>query len=78
MPRVLVTLTVPTVPTAPLVPTATSASTPARESTLLVRIPRGQTHKGVSSSQSVSQSIQVTQVTQSMSSSRSLFIRSFG
>ena len=58
MPRVLVTLTVPTVPTAltaPLVPTATSASTPARESTLLVRIPRGQTHKGVSSSQSVSQ-----------------------
>ena len=90
---VLTALTVPRVPialavssshssltalTAPIATTATTASTPPRESTLLVRIPKGQTHKGVqsvSSSQSVSQFKSLSQVRRSRSSSRRLFIR---
>ena len=91
--RVPTALTVPRVPialvvssshssltalTAPIATTATTASTPPRESTLLVRIPKGQTHKGVqsvSSSQSVSQFKSLSQVRRSRSSSRRLFIR---
>ena len=81
VPRVPIALTVSTVPTAltaPIATIATTASTPPRESTLLVRIPKGQTHKGVqsvSSSQSVSQFKSLSQVRRSRSSSRRLFIR---
>ena len=95
VPRVPLALAVPTVPTAltasiaTTATSATTASTPLRGSTLLVRIPKVQSRKGVQSvqfssssgpvsSSSVTQSSQtVEQVTQSKSSSRSLFIRSF-
>ena len=65
MPRIPITLTVPTVPT------ATTVSTPTRGSTLQVRISKGQTHKGVPVSQSVSSS-QSFPVSQSVSSSHSV------
>ena len=80
VPRVPIALTVSTVPTAltaPIATIATTASTPPRESTLLVRIPKGQTHKGVSSSHlvQVSQSVPVSQSVNSSHSSHTVEVK---
>ena len=69
MPRVHIALTVRTVPTAltaPIAPiattatTATTAFTPPRGSTLLVRVPKGQSRKGVQSRQFNSSSVPIS------------------